>query len=185
MYFLDDPKPTDFIDPTNIRYSTLPFYDDRYFEDLYAIVRVEDSSPRDKVMIGMLASLGIEKGKPYNPDAKTKQAMQQGVIDAYFYLLQRFIHPDASKIWWKGKHWYDGLFSDANREFRWETDAMIALDNRADRYFSAANFPRKVPKLPATSICSRSPTRTVTNCRPAPRTRSSCPPGCRSSSSGH
>ncbi|WP_192364428.1 DUF1254 domain-containing protein [Mesorhizobium mediterraneum] len=150
MYFLDDPKPTQFIDPTNIRFSTLPFYDERYFEDLYAIVSVENPNPRDKVMTGMLASLGIEKGKPYNPDAKTKQAMRQGAIDAYFYLLQRFIHPDASNIWWKGKHWYDGLFSDANREFRYETDAMIELDNRADRYFTGVNYPQKLPKLPAT-----------------------------------
>jgi hypothetical protein len=30
MYYLDDPKPTQFIDPTDIRYSTLPFYDERY-----------------------------------------------------------------------------------------------------------------------------------------------------------
>jgi hypothetical protein len=68
-----------------MRFSTLPFYDERWFEDLYAIISVEDANPRDKVMMGMLASLGIEKGKPYNPDAKTKQAMRQAAIDAYFY----------------------------------------------------------------------------------------------------
>ena len=150
MYYRDDPKPTEFIDPANLRFSTLPLYDERYFEDLYAVISVEEPNPRDKVMMGMLASLGIEKGKPYNPDAKTRQAMRQGAIDAYFYLLQRFIHPDASTSWWKGKHWHDGLFADAKREFRWETDAMIELDNRANRYFSAVNFPRKLPKLPAT-----------------------------------
>ena len=151
MYYLDDPKPTEFIDPTDMRYATLPFYDERYFEDLYAIVSVEDASPRDKVMTGMLASLGLEKGKPYHPNAKTKRAMRQAAIDAYFYMAQRFVHPtDSSRIWWQDKHWYDGLFADPNREFRFETDSMIDLDNRADRYFSATYFPRKVPKLPAT-----------------------------------
>ena len=151
MYYLDDPRPTEFIDPTDMRFATLPFYDERYFEDLHAIVSVENAHPRDKVMTGMLASLGIEKGKLYSPDPKTKKAMRQAAVDAYFYLLQRFLHPaDASKVWWRGKHWFDGLFSDPNREFRFETAEMIDLDNRADRYFPSTYFPQKVPKLPAT-----------------------------------
>ena len=151
MYYLDDPRPTEYIDPTDMRVATLPFYDERYFEDLHAIVSVEDANPRDKVMTGMLASLGIEKGKPYNPDAKTKKAMRQAAIDAYFYLMHRFLHPaDASKVWWPGKHWFDGLFADPNREFRFETAEMIDLDNRADRYFPSTYFPQKLPKLPAT-----------------------------------
>ena len=111
MYYLSelpDLEPTQFIDPIDMRYSTLPLYDERWFEELYAIVSVENVYQRDKVMMGMLASLGIEKGKPYNPDAKTKKAMRHAVIDAYHYMLQRFLHPaDPAKLWWPGKHWYN------------------------------------------------------------------------------
>lgn len=45
MYYLSEspnPKPTKFIDPLNIRWSTLPRYDEKWFEDLYDIVNVED-----------------------------------------------------------------------------------------------------------------------------------------------
>jgi hypothetical protein len=35
-------------------------------------VQIEPWLPRDKVMIDMLKSIGIEKGKPFNPDEKTK-----------------------------------------------------------------------------------------------------------------
>lgn len=151
MYYLDDPRPTEYIDPTDMRVSTLPFYDERYFQDLHAIVSVEEANPRDKVMTGMLASLGIEKGKPFNPDPKTTRAMRQAAVDAYFYLMHRFLHPaDESKVWWKGQHWFDGLFADANREFRFETVERIDIDHRADRYFPSTYFPRKVPRLPAT-----------------------------------
>lgn len=62
MYYLSelpDPKPTKFIDPIDMRFATLPLYDESWFEDLYAIVSVENVFPRDKVMMGMLASLGI------------------------------------------------------------------------------------------------------------------------------
>ncbi|WP_244427762.1 DUF1254 domain-containing protein [Sinorhizobium fredii] len=151
MYYLNDPKPTRFVDPSEMRYSTLPFYDERWFDDLYAIVSVENVDPRDKVMMGMLASLGIEKGKPFNPDAKTKQAMRQGAIDAYYYLMQRFLNPtDPTRVWWKGKHWNDGLFADPNREFVYVTADSIDLDNRADRYFVGVNYPKKLGAKPAT-----------------------------------
>lgn len=154
MYYLSelpDPAPTTFIDPLDLRYSTLPIYNETWFEHLYEIVNVENVDSRDKVMMGMLLSLGIEKGKPYNPDAQTKKAMGQAVIDAYHYMLQRTLHPsDTSKIWWNDKHWYDGIFADANNEFSYEYDDRIDLDNRADRYYIGTFYPKKLGKKPAT-----------------------------------
>ena len=50
------------------------------------ITGVEPVQPQDKVMVGMLASLGIERGKPFNPQGKIKAAMKRGVADAYFYM---------------------------------------------------------------------------------------------------
>ena len=153
MYYLSElpnPKPTRFIDPLNMRVSTLPLYDESWFEDLYAIVSVEEVFPRDKVMMGMLASLGIQKGKPYNPDAKTQKAMRQAVVDAYFYMQQHMLHPeDPSRIWWQGKHWYDVLYHDENREFSYDYSDRIDLDNRADRYFPGTYYPKKLDKKPA------------------------------------
>ena len=67
MYLLSEaanPKPTRFVDGYSDRISTLPFYDFRYFQDLYDIVSIEPVRPRDKAMMGMLASIGIESGKP-------------------------------------------------------------------------------------------------------------------------
>jgi hypothetical protein len=154
MYYLSElpnPKPTRFIDPLDTRFSTLPRYDERWFEDVHAIFSLENAYPRDKVMTGMLASLGIEKGKPYNSDAKTKKAMRQAVIDAYHYMADRMVHPvDPNRRWWKGKNWYDGLFADHNRMFNFETNDMIDIDNRADRYYIGTYYPKQLPKLPAT-----------------------------------
>jgi hypothetical protein len=54
--------------------STIP-YDSRFFESLNRFVQAKPWLTRDKVMIDMLKSIGIEKGKPFNPDAKTKSIM--------------------------------------------------------------------------------------------------------------
>jgi hypothetical protein len=154
MYYLSelpDPEPTRFIDPISMRYPSLPVYDESWFEDLHSIVSVEDVYPRDKVMMGMLASLGIEKGQPYDPNAETRTAMRQAVVDAYHYLMRRFLHPaDSSRRWWTDKQWYDGLFSDPNGEFSYEDDDRIDLENRADRYFVGTFYPRRLGPKPAT-----------------------------------
>ena len=151
MYYLNDPKPTQFIDPTDMRFPSLVRYDEKWFQDLYDIVNLENARPRDKVMMGMLKSLGIEKGKPYHPDAKTLKAMKQGVTDAYFYMQERMVHPkDPKRLWWKDRHWYDGVFCDDERMFKWETADLIDIDNRADRYHIGTYYPNKLPKLPQT-----------------------------------
>ena len=151
MYYLNDPKQTQFIDPTDMRFPSLVRYDENWFHDLYDIINLEDAKPRDKVMMGMLASIGIEKEKPYSPDEKTLKAMKQGVTDAYFYMQERMVHPkDPKRLWWKDRHWYDGVFCDANRMFQWETADLIDVDNRADRYHIGTYYPNKLPKLPQT-----------------------------------
>lgn len=61
--------------------STIP-YDSRYFEVLNRFVQTEPWLARDKAMIDMLKSLGIEKGKPFNPSAETKQAFDAAALEA-------------------------------------------------------------------------------------------------------
>ena len=82
---LPNPKATKFVDLAGKRYSTLMRYDERWFEDLYDIINVEPTLERDKVMMGALKTLGIEKGKPFDPDEKTKKAMRQAAVDGYYY----------------------------------------------------------------------------------------------------
>jgi len=154
MYYLSElpnPAPTKFIDPYNLRFSSIPKYDETWFQDLHDIISLENVSERDKYMMGMLATLGIEKGKPYKPDEKTLKAMKHGIADAYYYLHNRIMNPtDESRIWWKDKHWYNGLFSDKNRMFTYEYENTIDLDNKGDRYHIGTYYPKKLPKLPGT-----------------------------------
>jgi hypothetical protein len=63
MYPLSEaanPKPTRFVDGRSYPLHTLPFYDIRALQDIHDIVSVEPVRPRDKVMMGMLATIGIE-----------------------------------------------------------------------------------------------------------------------------
>jgi len=65
-------------------------------------VNEEPIRERDKVMIGMLSSLGIEKGKPFRPDANTTNALNAAIKDAYQLMQQGFVTPG-------GHSWHGGL----------------------------------------------------------------------------
>jgi hypothetical protein len=154
MYYLSElpnPEPTKFLDPRNQRYSTLPPYDETFFEDLHAIFSVENGLPRDKVMMGMLASLGIEKGKPYNPDEKTLKAMRQAAIDAFHYMREMFLEVKPEELFWEDRQWRYALYADPNKGFSWETDDLIDIDSRATHPYSwGTYFPNEMPERPAT-----------------------------------
>ena len=62
--------------------STAPFPTiSSYFQSLDHIVQTEPWLERDKAMIDQLRSrLGIEKGKPFSPDSKTKEILERTAL---------------------------------------------------------------------------------------------------------
>ncbi len=65
----DDPPANRYIDIYPLeRLGTLPEYDMSFFEDLARLVNEEVALERDKVMLGMLASIGIQKRAPFEPE---------------------------------------------------------------------------------------------------------------------
>ena len=45
---------------------------------------------RDRVMIDFLKTIGIEKGKPFKPDEKTKQVLNDAVREAHAWLNYQY-----------------------------------------------------------------------------------------------
>ncbi len=149
MYYLNDPQPTQHIDPADMRFPTLIQYDERMFRDIHDIISVEPVKDQDKIMMGYLAYLGIEKGKPFNPDETTKKAMRQAAADIYYYLQHRLTYQKKEMYYWPNRHWQDVLTPDKNGYFSFVYDDMIDVDARAERYFFATYYPRAYYNPPA------------------------------------
>jgi hypothetical protein len=85
-----NPPPTSFIDAIDAVFdSTIP-YDLRFFESLHRIVQDEPWQTRDKVMIDFLKSIGIEKGKPFAPDAKTRELLEGAIREAHAWMEGKY-----------------------------------------------------------------------------------------------
>jgi hypothetical protein len=153
MYYLSEasnPPQQRFIDPINERYPTLPFYDERHFNDMHDIISVEPVKEQDKVMMGMLKSLGIERGKPFAPDETAKRAMRQAAIDAWFYLQSWFDNWPKELLYWPDRQYSSLLQADANKTFTFTYDDRIDLIARAVQYFWCTYVPKVLSDTPAT-----------------------------------
>ncbi len=85
----NDPGETKFTDAKDVLYdSTIP-YDVRFFRSLDRIVQTEPWLARDKAMIDPLKTIGIEKGKTFNPDARTIEILNAAAIEARDWLDQK------------------------------------------------------------------------------------------------
>ena len=98
-----NPPPTIFVDAIDVVYDATIPYDVRFFQSLDRIVQTEPWLPRDKVMIDMLKSIGIEKGKPFNPDAKTRDILNAAAREAQAWLDARYEAGFPS--FYEGRQW--------------------------------------------------------------------------------
>jgi hypothetical protein len=97
------PPPTKFTDAMDVVFdSTIPF-DVRFFQSLDRIVQSELWIQRDRAMIDLLRSIGIEKGKPFNPDSKMTEILNAAAREAKDWLEQQY---DTSlPAFYEGSHW--------------------------------------------------------------------------------
>jgi hypothetical protein len=98
-----NPPETIFTDAQDVLFDSTIRYDMRFFEGLDRIVQGEPWLPRDRAMIDPLKSIGIERGKPFDPDAQTRALLEAGVREAQAWLEAKY---DAGLTpFWDGGRW--------------------------------------------------------------------------------
>ena len=153
MYYLSEmpvPTTTPFIDGFQYSLFTLPFYDIRALQDIYNIVSIEPVREQDKVMMGMLATLGIERGKPFTPAENLKAAMGRGVIDAYHYIHDRVLKVHAENMYWPDRNWSFAMVPDDKSGFDFITDNAVEIDRRSAAWQFFTFYPKLLTEQPAT-----------------------------------
>ena len=98
-----NPPETVFTDVKDVNFDSTIKYDANFYRSLDRVVQSEPWIERDRAMIDQLRSIGIEKGKPFNPDAKMQAVLTAAIGDAKVMLEQRY---DAGfPVFYTGTHW--------------------------------------------------------------------------------
>ncbi|MGK7910435.1 MAG: DUF1214 domain-containing protein [Synechococcus sp.] len=140
-----NPTPWPFIDVYENPVNTLPVYNWTFFTDLNTAMQREMPLERDFAMTGLLASIGIVPGEPFDPDEETKAAMLEGLQCAYDYLQYWFVTEGGSlRTLWDDRQWgtfnFDLEQAELGLPFINETGLMI--DKRAYMYFYVTYLPK-------------------------------------------
>ena len=137
LWAAGNPPQTTFLDVKDVVFDANIPYDQRFFEGLDRIVQMEPWLDRDRVMIDMLKSIGIEKGKPFAPDAKTADILKAAVQEAHEWLTARY--ESAYEPFYPGAHWFfpaDPEFVDAiSTSFKGSN--TYPIDSRGTTYYYA------------------------------------------------
>jgi hypothetical protein len=85
-----NPPPTVFTDVKDVTFDSTIRYDASFFQNLDRVVQSEPWLQRDRAMIDQLKSLGIEKGKPFNPSDATRAMLTSAARQAHALLEAKY-----------------------------------------------------------------------------------------------
>ena len=89
----DNPPKMQFKNMTGVYYNTVPPNDFSYFERLNEIIQKEPIDFIDPEIRGMIATLGIIKGKPFKPDTRMKKLLTEAVDIGNAYARANTVYP--------------------------------------------------------------------------------------------
>ncbi|HEX5025770.1 MAG TPA: DUF1254 domain-containing protein, partial [Agriterribacter sp.] len=109
-----NPPQTVFVDLLQTPFSNTIPYDLHFFETLSDFVQREPWLERDKVMIDQLKTIGIEKGKTFDPDQRTKEILTAAIKDAHKWVDQKY-QTVFEPPFYEGTYWALPAFPDISK----------------------------------------------------------------------
>jgi hypothetical protein len=108
------PAPTRFVDADDSHksFNTVPPNDDSYWDLINEVVQTEPVGAGDPEILGLLASVGIAKGKPFAPDARMRKILSEAVAVGNATARTVAFDPREREGWayYPGSAWFNMLF---------------------------------------------------------------------------
>ena len=102
----DNPPPMKFINVSGKEFNTIHANDFHFYEEVNAIVQYEPNEALDPETLGLLASLGIEKGKEFAPDARMKKILTEAVAVANATARALTFRPRLDAYYFPDRQWF-------------------------------------------------------------------------------
>jgi hypothetical protein len=132
-----------FIDMADTLWDGIVRFDASYYTSLARMVNEEPVQPRDLEMMGMLRSLGIEKGADFKPDTATQATLSAAAQETHTWFMDKLVTFGVK--FWPDRGWDIPAPPVAARTlFTWETPDYFDVDARGIAFFSFYAPPKKL-----------------------------------------
>jgi hypothetical protein len=120
-----------------------------FYEELHAVIDREPIELLDPELRGLFAAIGIQKGKPFAPDARMKKILTQAVAVANATARAIFWYErDPSEFLYEGSYWKRGFVGGNYQFLKDEGMGGRHLDARVHTFYMATvNTPAMAMKL--------------------------------------
>jgi hypothetical protein len=136
------PQPR-FVDMVNTVWDTVPRFDETFYTSLSRMVSEEPVEPRDSSIMGMVRTVGIEKGKEFRPDAATQIGLKAAAQEAHAWFMNRLV--TFGQPYWPDRKWDTPVPPIAVKSgFTWEADGILDVDARGIAFYSFFCPPKKL-----------------------------------------
>jgi hypothetical protein len=132
----DNPPTTKHIRPEGRKWTGEQPRGVAYWEGLAKVIGEEPAIERDRIILAMLVPLGIEKGKPFNPDERQKAILIDAAnVGELMARTNGYAKRFPGSTVWPGKKWEYSLFL---AETNQEQPNYTQLDERSAWFYEAA-----------------------------------------------
>jgi hypothetical protein len=147
----DDPTPMKFINGSGLAFNTVHANDFSFYQELHRVIDREPVDIIDPETRGLIASIGIRKGKPFEPDQHLRDLLVDSVAVGNATARTLFFQTNVPDNYlYEGSHWKRGFFG---RDYRFLLDGEAGggernLDVRtAVFYMATLNTPAMTMKM--------------------------------------
>ena len=103
----NNPPPMKFINVSGKEFNTIHANDFHFYEEVNAIVQYEPNEALNPETLGLLAAIGIEKGKKFAPDARMKKILTEAVAVANATARALTFRPRMDGVYYfPDRHWF-------------------------------------------------------------------------------
>lgn len=134
---VDNPPEMEFINMTGKKgYNTVPPNDFSFYEDLNTLIQEEPIDFLDPETRGLIAAIGIVKGKTFNPDGRMRRLLTEAVAIGNAYARANTVVPQDSgqRIYGPESEWVMA-FADKNTDFL--INGARRMDSRLWMHYNA------------------------------------------------
>lgn len=119
------PREPHFVDLSGLQYSTIHANDFSFYEELNAVVQYEPADAFNPELVGLWASIGIKKGKPFAPDERMKRILTEAAAVGNATARALSYRPRSREpYFYEDRQWYTA-FVGGSHEFMSNGELML------------------------------------------------------------